>query len=84
MEAMRSERDRDPRSDRRRPRPRRARAARVVGDDDLLGLATLRPDGPDCELVTLARERGCRRLWLVTSNDNLDALRFYHAAACDS
>jgi ribosomal protein S18 acetylase RimI-like enzyme len=24
-----------------------------------------------------ARERGCRRLWLVTSNDNLDALRFY-------
>ena len=24
-----------------------------------------------------ARERGCRRLWLVTTNDNLDALRFY-------
>ncbi len=24
-----------------------------------------------------ARARGCRRLWLVTSNDNLDGLRFY-------
>jgi len=24
-----------------------------------------------------AREAGCTRLWLVTSNDNLDALRFY-------
>ena len=24
-----------------------------------------------------ARKRGCRRLWLVTTNDNLDALRFY-------
>lgn len=24
-----------------------------------------------------AREAGCRRLWLITSNDTLDALRFY-------
>lgn len=24
-----------------------------------------------------AREAGCRRVWLVTTNDNLDALRFY-------
>ncbi|HEY3776020.1 MAG TPA: GNAT family N-acetyltransferase [Solirubrobacteraceae bacterium] len=24
-----------------------------------------------------ARTRGCRRLWLITSNDNLDAIRFY-------
>jgi GNAT superfamily N-acetyltransferase len=24
-----------------------------------------------------ARERGCRRLWLITTNDNLDAIRFY-------
>ena len=24
-----------------------------------------------------ARQRGARRLWLITSNDNLDALRFY-------
>lgn len=62
-----------------------------------LGLATLAPNGSDCELVTLdaftrrtgvgsalltaaaewARARGCRRLWLITSNDNLDAVRFY-------
>jgi GNAT superfamily N-acetyltransferase len=25
----------------------------------------------------LAREHGCRRLWVLTTNDNLDALRFY-------
>ena len=24
-----------------------------------------------------ARQAGCRRLWLITTNDNLDALRFY-------
>jgi len=24
-----------------------------------------------------ARDRGCRRVWLVTGNDNVDALRFY-------
>jgi GNAT superfamily N-acetyltransferase len=27
--------------------------------------------------VEVAREEGARRLWLVTTNDNLDALRFY-------
>jgi GNAT superfamily N-acetyltransferase len=27
--------------------------------------------------VEVAREQGARRLWLVTTNDNLDALRFY-------
>lgn len=25
----------------------------------------------------VARAQGCRRLWLITTNDNLDALRFY-------
>ena len=25
----------------------------------------------------MAREAGCRRLWLITTNDNLHALRFY-------
>jgi ribosomal protein S18 acetylase RimI-like enzyme len=25
----------------------------------------------------LATRQGCRRLWLITTNDNLDALRFY-------
>jgi ribosomal protein S18 acetylase RimI-like enzyme len=24
-----------------------------------------------------AAERGCRRLWVLTTNDNVDALRFY-------
>jgi GNAT superfamily N-acetyltransferase len=28
-------------------------------------------------LVGVAREAGCRRLWVVTTNDNVDALRFY-------
>lgn len=28
-------------------------------------------------LVDAARARGCDRLWLVTTNDNVDALRFY-------
>jgi GNAT superfamily N-acetyltransferase len=27
--------------------------------------------------VGAAREAGCERLWLVTTNDNVDALRFY-------
>src|SRR4051812_43463164 len=29
------------------------------------------------EAISVARSRGCRRLWLITTNDNLDALRFY-------
>ena len=28
-------------------------------------------------VVRAAREAGCRRLWVVTTNDNVDALRFY-------
>ena len=64
---------------------------------DLVGLATYRIDGTECELVTLdalaegvgvgtslveavaaaARRSGCTRLWLITTNDNLRALRFY-------
>ena len=28
-------------------------------------------------VTRIARERGCRRLWLITTNDNLRALRFY-------
>jgi len=26
---------------------------------------------------TAARDAGCKRLWLITTNDNLDAIRFY-------
>lgn len=29
------------------------------------------------EVERVASERGCSRLWLVTTNDNLNALRFY-------
>ena len=29
------------------------------------------------EVVQEARERECSRLWLITTNDNLDAIRFY-------
>jgi ribosomal protein S18 acetylase RimI-like enzyme len=28
-------------------------------------------------VIQMARQQGCRRLWLITSNDNLSALRFY-------
>ena len=28
-------------------------------------------------VVSKARENGCRRVWLITTNDNLKALRFY-------
>ena len=29
------------------------------------------------EAVAAARARGCRRVWLITTNDNLNALKFY-------
>ena len=28
-------------------------------------------------VAAMGRTRGCRRLWLITTNDNVDALRFY-------
>jgi ribosomal protein S18 acetylase RimI-like enzyme len=44
--------------------------------------------------AAVARAAGCRRLWLITTNDNVDALRFYqrrgftlvalHAGAIDA
>ncbi|MEP6667134.1 MAG: GNAT family N-acetyltransferase [Nocardioidaceae bacterium] len=59
-------------------------ATYVVGGDDceLLTLhAATRFQGVGSALVTavqeLARSAGCRRLWVVTTNDNVDALRFY-------
>jgi GNAT superfamily N-acetyltransferase len=65
--------------------------------DRVVGLATYRVSGQDCELLTIdafekqrgigtrlleavigqAAAAGCGRLWLVTTNDNLDAIRFY-------
>ena len=28
-------------------------------------------------VIETAQERGCKQLWLITTNDNLDAIRFY-------
>ncbi|MEV5709042.1 GNAT family N-acetyltransferase [Actinoallomurus sp. NPDC052274] len=67
------------------------------------GVVTYRPDGRECELVTLdsvrqgtgvgtalvdavaaaARAADAVRLWLVTTNDNLRALRFYQRYGFD-
>ena len=59
-------------------------ATYVLGADacELLTLhATTRLGGVGTALLTaveqVARDAGCRRLWLVTTNDNVDALRFY-------
>lgn len=59
-------------------------ATYVVGDGDceLLTLhATGRFAGIGSALVSgvqdVARRAGCTRLWVVTTNDNVDALRFY-------
>jgi GNAT superfamily N-acetyltransferase len=61
-------------------------------DGALLGVLTYVPEGDSCEILTLhtaerwtgvgtalieAVERKARRLWLLTTNDNVDALRFY-------
>ena len=29
------------------------------------------------EVESLAKQKNCKRLWLITTNDNVDALRFY-------
>lgn len=55
----------------------------VVGDNcEILTLHAARQwSGMGSELVVtaggLAAAAGCRRLWVVTTNDNVDALRFY-------
>ena len=46
-------------------------------------LVTLNSEAPGAgtallaAVVERARSRGCRRVWLITTNDNVDALRFY-------
>jgi ribosomal protein S18 acetylase RimI-like enzyme len=55
----------------------------VAGDKcEIHTLHTVRQwQGAGSALIAAVREtaarRGCRRLWLVTTNDNVDALRFY-------
>lgn len=70
-----------------------------AADCELLSLnATVQGQGVGSALLIAAedhaRRSGCQRVWLVTSNDNLDALRFYqrrgyrtvavHAGAIDA
>ena len=54
----------------------------VAGDCEVVSLDSLRPcKGIGTGLIeavkVAAAESGCRRLWLVTTNDNMNALRFY-------
>lgn len=55
----------------------------LVGDDcEVVTIAAARPfQGIGTGLLTAVKEMaqaaGCRRLWLITTNDNLPALRFY-------
>lgn len=61
-------------------------------DGALAGVLTYIPDGDECEILTLhaasrwtgagtalieAVESKAKRLWVLTTNDNVDALRFY-------
>ena len=55
----------------------------VGGDECEIGglLSTAPGNGAGAALLEavrgFARTEGCRRVWLVTTNDNIDALRFY-------
>jgi GNAT superfamily N-acetyltransferase len=71
--------------------------ARVDGEP--VGLVTYHVTGDECEIVSIngygvgavllaaaveaARQLGCRRAWLVTTNDNTRALRFYQRQGWD-
>ena len=35
------------------------------------------------EVVAIAKENGCHRLWLITTNDNIGAIRFYQKKGFD-
>ena len=56
---------------------------KIVGNDcEVVSLDSLQPcAGIGTGLIDAvkgaARESGCKRLWLVTTNDNMNALRFY-------
>ena len=54
----------------------------VAGNCEIVSLDSLRPragigTGLIDAVKRVAIESGCRRLWLVTTNDNMNALRFY-------
>ena len=73
-------------------RPAEHPALLAVRGDELSGLLTYVVADGSCEILTIhaaeqwsgigtalvdAAERGCGRLWVLTTNDNVDALRFY-------
>jgi len=35
------------------------------------------------EVLKIAKEEGCKRLWLITTNDDIDAIRFYQKKGFD-
>ena len=54
----------------------------VAGDCEIVSLDSLQPcmgigTGLIDAVKLAASESGCKRLWLVTTNDNMNALRFY-------
>jgi N-acetylglutamate synthase-like GNAT family acetyltransferase len=60
----------------------------IEGDAELVVMVTLnRGSGAGMMLidavVDYAREHTWRRLWLITTNDNVDAIRFYQRAGWD-
>ena len=60
----------------------------IEGDAELVVMVTLnRGSGAGMALldavVDYAREHKWRRLWLITTNDNVDAIRFYQRAGWD-
>lgn len=56
---------------------------KIIGDDcEVVTIdAFVRRQGVGSALIRaiteVARQHGCKRLWLITTNDNADALRFY-------
>ncbi len=57
----------------------------ALHESEKVGLVTYNITGASCEIVTIdskavryiAINSGCKRLWLITTNDNMNALRFY-------
>jgi GNAT superfamily N-acetyltransferase len=79
--------------------PRRLPGLVALRDGERVGVACYRILGAECELVAMvgvgvgsqlltatvheARRAGCRRLWLITTNDHMRALRFYQREGFD-
>ena len=49
----------------------------------IIGLLTYAIRGGICEITSLDKESGCRRIIVVTTNDNINAIRFYQKRGFD-